>query len=99
MEDEERKKKDDEEAKKQSMFKDYNDLVDATTNKGPPSIYTKEGNVRQCNIGRYTFSLDESEDNSKLIFNMEVPKFMSTDQLNIDLQPTYVRVDVKGKIT
>ena len=32
MEDEERKKKDDEEAKKQSMFKDYNDLVDATTN-------------------------------------------------------------------
>ena len=55
--------------------------------------------MRQCNIGRYTFSLDESEDNSNLIFNMEVPKFMSTDQLNIDLQPTYVRVDVKGKIT
>lgn len=30
---------------------------------------------------------------------MEVPKYMATDSLNIDLQPTYVRVNVKGKIT
>jgi len=30
---------------------------------------------------------------------MEVPKFMATDSLNVDLQPQYVRVDVKGKIT
>ena len=30
---------------------------------------------------------------------MEVPKFMSTDQLNVDLQPQYVRVDVRGKVT
>lgn len=30
---------------------------------------------------------------------MEVPKFMDTSALNVDLQPTFVRVDVKGKIT
>ena len=30
---------------------------------------------------------------------MEVPKFMNTDSLNVDLQPQYVRVDVKGKVT
>ena len=34
-----------------------------------------------------------------MLFNMEVPKFMNTDSLNVDLQPRYVRVDVKGKVT
>ena len=62
-------------------------------------MYTKEGNIRQCNQGNYTFSLDESPDGTKLIFNLEVPKFMNTDSLNVDLQPQYVRVDVKGNIT
>jgi len=62
-------------------------------------VYTPEGNVRQCNQGKYTFSLDESADGTKLIFNLEVPKFMTTDALNVDLQPTFVRVDIRGKIT
>ena len=62
-------------------------------------MYTKEGHIRQCNQGKYIWSLENSQDNSKLIFNMEVPKYMQTDSLNIDLQPQYVRVDVKGKIT
>ena len=62
-------------------------------------MYTKDGKIRQCNQGRYKWSLDESPDTSKLILNMEVPKFMNTDSLNVDLQPQYVRVDVKGKIT
>ena len=30
---------------------------------------------------------------------MEVPKFMSTDSLNVDLQPQFIRVEVKGKVT
>jgi len=81
------------------MFKDYNDLVDAENNRPPPSIFSKDGVPRNCNQGRYTFSLDESPDGTKLIFNLEVPKFMTTDALNVDLQPNYCRVDVKGKIT
>ena len=81
------------------MFKDYNDLVAATTNLEPPSVYMKNGQIRQCNQGRYTFSLDESDDHSKLILNLEVPRHMTTDSLNVDLQPQYVRVDIRGKIT
>ena len=80
------------------MFKDYNDLV-ASTTPGPATVYTKNGHIRQCNQGRYTFDLTESPDGTKLLFSMEVPKFMDTASLNVDLQPTYVRVDVKGKIT
>jgi len=30
---------------------------------------------------------------------MEVPRFMNTNSLNVDVQPTYVRVEVKGKVT
>lgn len=67
------------------MFKDYNDLVAETTQKGPLSVHMKDGRVRQCNQGRYTWSLDESTDKSKLIFNMEVPRFMDTNSLNVDL--------------
>ena len=81
------------------MFKDYNDLVAATTRTEAPSVHMKNGNIRQCNEGRYTFSLDESDDHSKLIFNLEVPRHMTTDSLNVDLQPQYVRVDIRGKIT
>jgi len=81
------------------MFKDYNDLVAEMNNRPPPSVYGKDGLPRNCNQGRYNFSLDESDDTTKLILNLEVPKFMTTDSLNVDLQPTYCRVDIKGKIT
>ena len=53
----------------------------------PPEVYDKNGNIRNCNQGRYTLSLDESPCGTKLIFNLEVPKFMTTDALNVDLQP------------
>ena len=38
-------------------------------------------------------------DETELIFNIEVPKFMDTSLLEVDLQPQYIRVDIKGKIT
>ena len=62
-------------------------------------MYTKNGHIRQCNQGRYTFDLTETACGTKLVFNMEVPRFMDTNSLNVEVQPTFVRVDVKGKIT
>lgn len=41
----------------------------------------------------------ESEDRTCVIFEICVPKFMDTSLCEVDLQPTYVRCDVKGKIT
>jgi len=81
------------------MFKDYNDLCDEMNNRPPPAVFGPDGLPRNCNQGRYVFSLDESPCGTKLLFNLEVPKFMTTNALNVDLQPSYVRVDVKGKIT
>ena len=52
-----------------------------------------------CNQGGYKYHFDETSDKTQLIFVLEVPKFMDTDSLNIDLQPSYIRCDIKGKIT
>ena len=49
VEDQQKKKDDEEKAAKESMFKDYNDLVAETMHKGPLSVLTKDGHVRQCN--------------------------------------------------
>ena len=34
-----------------------------------------------------------------MIFELEVPKFMDTSLLNVDVQPTYVRCVIKDKTT
>ena len=34
-----------------------------------------------------------------MIYELEVPKFMDTSLLNVDVQPTYVRCVIKDKTT
>ena len=45
------------------------------------------------------YNFQESDDKTCWIYELQVPKFMDTDSLNVDVQPTYVRSDIKGKIT
>ena len=100
VEQQEEKRKRSEERKKNSMFKDYNEMVEEQEkNKGPASVLNAQGNVRQCNQGRYQYSFKDSDDKTQIIFECEVPKFMDTSSLNVDVQPTYVRVVVKDKVT
>mmetsp|Transcript_40016 Transcript_40016/g.52393 ORF Transcript_40016/g.52393 Transcript_40016/m.52393 type:complete len:197 (-) Transcript_40016:701-1291(-) len=49
VEEQEKKKADEENSKKESMFKDYNDLVDEMNNRPPPEVYGKDGLPRNCN--------------------------------------------------
>ena len=51
------------------------------------------------NQGGYEWKFEESSDRSKVTFEMKVPKFMDTSLLNVDVQPTYVRCEIKGKVT
>ena len=81
------------------MFKEYREYDNAMKSRGPPEIYKKDGNVLQCNQGGYEWTFDETPDKTCITFELGVPRFMDTSMLNVDLQPTYVRVDVKGKIT
>lgn len=51
------------------------------------------------NQGGYEWKLEDSADRVECTFRLAVPKFMDTSSLIVDVQPTYVRIDVKEKIT
>jgi len=112
VEDKERKEADEKKRNENSMFKDYNDMMEEekkhvsnpfrltlTIQKGPPPTHFPDGKIRQCNQGGYEWKIYESPDSMKIIVEIAVPKFMETGSLNVDLQPLYVRCDIKGKIT
>ena len=51
------------------------------------------------NQGGYDWKFDESDDKTKIMFSLDVPKFMDTSSLNVDVQPEYIRIIVKDKLT
>jgi protein TilB len=68
--------------------------------KEPPSVYKDNGEIRVCNQGRYEFIIDQDFLYSGITtFELKLPKYMDTSQIDVDLNPQYVRVNAKGKIT
>eukprot|EP00818_Percolomonas_sp_WS_P005562 CAMPEP_0117451810 /NCGR_PEP_ID=MMETSP0759-20121206/9220_1 /TAXON_ID=63605 /ORGANISM="Percolomonas cosmopolitus, Strain WS" /LENGTH=410 /DNA_ID=CAMNT_0005244463 /DNA_START=98 /DNA_END=1327 /DNA_ORIENTATION=- len=63
----------------------------------PEEEIEKYGHVLQCNEGKWKFKLLDDEQGN---ITLEVPvgRFLSTAHIDIDLQPTYVRLNVKGKL-
>ena len=71
-----------------------------TIREVPPPVYKENGEVRICNQGRYEVFLDEDIYTTAMTtFRIKLPKFLDTSQIKVDLNPNYVRIDVKGKIT
>ena len=50
------------------------------------------------NEGRWDFTLLESEDDSKIILDVPVGKFLDTSLIEADVQPTFVLLLIKGKL-
>jgi hypothetical protein len=51
------------------------------------------------NQGKYEWRYDETPDKTCVIFELKLPKFMETANIECDLHPDYVRVTAKGKVT
>lgn len=64
-----------------------------------PGVYNARGEIRQCNEGKYDFSMDDWSDHTKIIFELAVPKYLDTTALDVDINPQYVRCVVKDKVT
>jgi len=64
-----------------------------------PSVYNNKGEVRQCNEGKFDFHLDDTSDNLNIIFHLHTPKFLTTELMDIDINPWYVRCIIKEKLT
>ena len=80
------------------MFKDYNEF-NKLNEKQPITIFNKNGEIRQANEGKYEWRFDETQDKVNVIFEIKIPKYLETASIGVDLQPNYVRLDIKGRIT
>ena len=50
------------------------------------------------NEGRWDFTLLDTEDDSSVVLTVPVGKFLDTSLIEADVQPTYVRLLIKGKL-
>ncbi|KAK2900617.1 hypothetical protein Q8A67_008732 [Cirrhinus molitorella] len=66
-------------------------------NKTPRTLITADGRVLNVNEPKLDFSLTEDENNCMRL-DLHVYRHMDTSLLDVDVQPTYVRVTVKGKV-
>ncbi len=94
-----KKREEEKKGKENSMFKEFYEFEDGLQRKEPITVYNAQGDIRQCNEGKYDFLFSESHDKTNVILEFHVPKFMDTSLINVDLNPMYVKFDVKGKIT
>ncbi len=89
---------DEEEKKKDRSKPGYFDQLDKSQRE-PPSVYNPEGEIRQCNQGKYKFKFLDTWEDENLTFELYVPRFLDTSLMKVDLNPLYVRIDIKGKVT
>ena len=54
--------------------------------------------VRQRNEPRLDYSIGESSDGAAVLLDVEIGKFMDTSLVDVDVQPSFVRLLVKGKM-
>ncbi|XP_065485814.1 dynein axonemal assembly factor 11 [Caloenas nicobarica] len=61
------------------------------------TLVTAEGKALNVNVPKLNFSLNDDEENNQLILDLAVYRHLDTSLLDVDVQPTYIRVLVKGK--
>ncbi|XP_061695093.1 dynein axonemal assembly factor 11 isoform X2 [Syngnathoides biaculeatus] len=66
--------------------------------KPPRTLITADGRVLNVNEPKLDFSLTEDDNNNRIVLDLPVYRHMDTSLIDVDVQPTYVKVSVKGKI-
>jgi hypothetical protein len=66
----------------------------------PPPVFNDKGEVRQSNQGGYEYQFYEKHEKvlQFIILEVSVPRYLDTSQIDIDLNPTFVRLTIKGKV-
>ncbi|XP_046419327.1 protein tilB-like [Neodiprion fabricii] len=63
-----------------------------------PKLFNSDGRPFNINQPKVPFRLDDESDRDKIILDIAVYKHLDTSFLDVDVQPGYVRVTIKGKI-
>ncbi|KAM9844976.1 dynein axonemal assembly factor 11 [Aulostomus maculatus] len=66
--------------------------------KTPRTLITADGRVMNVNEPKLDFCLTEDDEKNRIILDLAVYRHMDSSLMDVDVQPTYVRVIVKGKI-
>ncbi|XP_015417066.1 PREDICTED: protein tilB homolog [Myotis davidii] len=66
--------------------------------KPPRMLITADGRALNVNEPKLDFSLKDDEKRNQIILDLAVYRYMDTSLISVDVQPTYVRVTVKGKV-
>ncbi|KAF4076671.1 hypothetical protein AMELA_G00217710 [Ameiurus melas] len=66
--------------------------------KPPRTLITSEGRVLNVNEPKLDFILSENEEKNCVLLDLHVYRHLDTSLLDVDVQTTYVRVTVKGKV-
>ncbi|EER05647.1 U2 small nuclear ribonucleoprotein A', putative [Perkinsus marinus ATCC 50983] len=64
-----------------------------------PEVMNQRGEIRQCNEGKYNFHIDEFGTPGMVVMEIDIPAFMDTSFIDVDIQPNYVRCVIKEKLT
>ncbi|KAM4865566.1 dynein axonemal assembly factor 11 isoform 2-T2 [Thomomys bottae] len=68
------------------------------TVKLPRTLVTEDGKALNVNAPKLDFSLKDDEKRNQIVLDLAVYRYMDTSLIEVDVQPTYVRVVVKGKL-
>lgn len=66
--------------------------------KKPRQLFAKDGRPYNVNENKLDFTLSEDMDGNSIILDLAVFRHLDTSMMDCDIQPTYVRVTMKGKI-
>ncbi|XP_006155586.1 protein tilB homolog isoform X2 [Tupaia chinensis] len=66
--------------------------------KPPRPLITEDGRALNVNEPKLDFSLKDDEKRNQIILDLAVYRYMDTSLIDVNVQPTYVRVTVRGKV-
>jgi protein TilB len=56
------------------------------------------GVLRQCNEGRWDFSLEDEDGKGNAVLRLQLSRFLDTSLVDVDLHPTHVTVIIRSKV-
>ncbi|XP_066595105.1 dynein axonemal assembly factor 11 [Prorops nasuta] len=68
------------------------------TPKYTPKLFNPKGKPYNVNQAKVPFRLNDEEDGDNIILEVQVFRHLDTSHIDVDIQPNYVRVTVKGKV-
>ncbi|OXU31543.1 hypothetical protein TSAR_013259 [Trichomalopsis sarcophagae] len=85
-------------AKKAMERSERNESKDDEPKKHVPKLFNPEGKPYNVNQAKVPFLLDDEDDRDNVILEVGLYKHLDTSLVDVDVQPDYVRVTIKGKV-